>query len=264
MNRPDLFTSVCIFAGSLPVLLIILGLLVLTGLQVADPETFIDAILDPSVIDSILLTFTAAACSTLILFAIGTPLAYLLSRQKFPLKSVVEGLIDLPLVIPHTVAGIIVYLLCMRQGLLGLPGSLVGIRFEETIAGIIIAMLFVSVPYYVNTVREGFSRVPVRLEQVARSLGATPGRAFVQISLPLTTRHILTGGLMAWGRGVSEFAAVVMIAYHPMIISTLIYQRFNTGGLYAATAVAFVMVVFSLLLFVFIRILGGRLLSEVR
>jgi molybdate/tungstate transport system permease protein len=82
------------------------------------------------------------------------------------------------------------------------------------------------------------------------------------ITLPLTTRHILTGGLMAWGRGVSEFAAVVMIAYNPMIVSTLIYQRFNTGGLYAATAVAFLMVIFSLLLFVSIRMIGGRLLSE--
>jgi len=69
---------------------------------------------------------------------------------------------------------------------------------------------------------------------------------------------------MAWGRGVSEFAAVVMIAYNPMIISTLIYQRFNTGGLYAATAVASVMVLLSLLLFVCIRIIGIRVLREAR
>jgi len=262
MKRPDLFTSGCVLLGSVPVILIILGLIVLVGLQIADPAAFIDAITDPSVSDAIILTFSAAGVSTLLLFLFGTPLAYLLARKKFFLISVIEGLIDLPLIIPHTVAGIMVYLLFMHQGLLGLPLSITGIRFEEAFPGIVVAMLFVSVPYYVNTVREGISRVPIRLELVARSLGATPGRSFLLIVLPLTTRHLLTGGLMAWGRGVSEFAAVVMIAYNPMIISTLIYQRFNTGGLYAATAVAFLMVIFSLLLFVLIRMIGGRLLSE--
>ena len=264
MNRPDLFTSGCVLVGSLPVLLIGLGLLVLAGLQLSNPEAFIDAVTDPSVIDSLVLTLSAAACATLLLSLCGTPLAYILARKTFFAKSLIEGLIDLPLIIPHTVAGIIVYLLFMHQGLIGLPASLADIRFEETFPGIVVAMLFVSVPYYVNTVREGFNQIPVRMEHVARSLGAGPGRVFFQITLPLTTRHLLTGGLMAWGRGVSEFAAVVMIAYHPMIISTLIYQRFNTGGLYAATAVASVMVLISLLLFIMIRTVGGRILSEPR
>jgi molybdate/tungstate transport system permease protein len=264
MNRPDLFTSGCILLGSLPILLILSGLGVLVWLQIADPGAFIAAISDPSVLDSMVLTFGSAAAATLIIGLLGTPLAYLLARKVFPLKSVIEALIDLPLILPHTVAGIMVYLLFMHQGVLGLTFSIAGIRFEETFFGIVVAMLFVSVPYYVNTVREGFSQVPVRLEHVARSLGADPGRVFLQITLPLTSRHLLAGGLMAWGRGVSEFAAVVMIAYHPMILSTLIYQRFSTGGLYAATAVAFVMVVFSLLLFVFIRMIGGRILPEAR
>jgi len=262
MNRPDIFTSSCILIGSIPVLLIILGLCVLVGLQLSNPGAFIDAISDPSVIDSLFLTLSAAATATFLLSIIGTPLAYLLARKAFFGKSLVEGLIDLPLIIPHTVAGIIVYLLFMHQGLIGLTASLADIRFEETFSGIVVAMLFISVPYYVNTVREGFSLVPIRLEYVARSLGATPGKAFIHITLPLTTRHLITGWLMAWGRGVSEFAAVIMIAYHPMIISTLIYQRFNTGGLYAATAVACVMVFFSLLLFIFIRIIGTRILTE--
>jgi molybdate/tungstate transport system permease protein len=107
----------------------------------------------------------------------------------------------------------------MHQGIIGQVSILAGIRFQETFSGIVIAMLFVSIPYYVNTVREGFSQIPIRLEYVARSLGATPGKVFFHITLPLTTRHLITGGLMAWGRGVSEFAAVVLIAYNPMIIS---------------------------------------------
>lgn len=264
MNRPDLFTSVCAFFGSVPVILIILGLLVLISLQLSNPELFVESITDPLVISSLTLTVSAAACATMILSLFGTPLAYILSRKRFLGKAVIEGLIDLPLIIPHTVAGIIVYLLFMHQGIIGQVSILAGIRFQETFSGIVIAMLFVSIPYYVNTVREGFSQIPIRLEYVARSLGATPGKVFFHITLPLTTRHLITGGLMAWGRGVSEFAAVVMIAYNPMIISTLIYQRFNTGGLYAATAVASVMVLLSLLLFVCIRIIGIRVLREAR
>ncbi|PWR74472.1 ABC transporter permease [Methanospirillum lacunae] len=264
MNRPDLFTTSCILIGSVPVLLIILGLCVLTGLQISNPEAFVETVIDPSVVDSLVLTLSASAMATLLLSILGTPLAYILARKSFVAKKFIEGLIDLPLIIPHTVAGIIIYLLFMHQGLIGQPALLVDIRFEETFSGIVIAMFFVSIPYYVNTVREGFSHIPVRLENVARSLGATPGMAFLHITLPLTTRHLLTGGLMAWGRGVSEFAAVIMIAYHPMIISTLIYQRFNTGGLYAATAVACVMVFFSFLIFILIRIISGRILNEVQ
>lgn len=262
MKRPGFFTFGCVILGSVPVALIILGLLVLIGLQISNPKIFIDSISDPSVISSLILTSGAALCATLILSLFGTPLAYILSRRDFFGKSIIEGLIDLPLIIPHTVAGIIVYLLFMHQGIIGQPLSLAGISFEESFSGIVIAMLFVSVPYYVNTVREGFRLVPVRLENVARSLGATPGMVFFHIMIPLTSRHILTGGLMAWGRGVSEFAAVVMIAYNPMIISTLIYQRFNTGGLYAATAVACVMVFLSLMLFILIRIIGMKILTE--
>jgi molybdate/tungstate transport system permease protein len=261
MKNSDLFTASCIIFGSFPVLLIIAGLFVLTSLQCADPKAFIEAVFDPSVLEAIIITFSSAAGATLILAIFGTPLAFLLARKTFPGKAVIEGLIDLPLILPHTVAGIIVFLLFMHTGIIGSTFLTIGIRFEESIAGIIVAMFFVSIPYYVNTVRDGFIRVPIRMEYVARSLGATPGTTFLVITLPLTYRHILTGGLTAWGRGVSEFAAVVMIAYHPMIIPTLIYQRFSTGGLYTATAVAFVMVLFSLGLFICIRLLSNRIIG---
>ena len=262
MKIPEPFIIGCAVIGSIPVILIISGLFVLAALQCAEPEAFIQAVSDPSVIESIFITFSSAAGATLILVLIGTPLSYLLARRSFPGKVVIEGLIDLPLILPHTVAGIIVFLLFMRTGLFGAPLFQIGLIFEETMAGIIVAMIFVAIPYYVNTVRDGFSQVPVRLEQVSRSLGADPRKAFFYITLPLAYRHILTGGLIAWGRGVSEFAAVVMIAYHPMVIPTLIYQRFSTGGLYVATAVAFVMVLFSLGLFIGIRLIGNRVIGD--
>ena len=100
--------------------------------------------------------------------------------------------------------------------------------------------------------------MPVQLENVARSLGASRARAFITVSLPLTTRHILYGALLAWGRAIGEFAAVIMIAYFPVVISTLIYYRFNTGGIAESQAIAFILILLCLVLFFVFRFLTRR------
>jgi len=117
----------------------------------------------------------------------------------------------------------------------------------------VVAMLFVAMPFYINSVKEGFQKVPVHMENVARTLGATRFQAFCLVVLPSSVRHILNGSILAWGRAISEFAAVIMIAYYPMIISTLIYYRFTTGGIKESTAVAFVMIVACLVVFLVLR-----------
>jgi molybdate/tungstate transport system permease protein len=146
-----------------------------------------------------------------------------------------------------------VYLLFMSRGIIGGPLHNMGIVFEDAFPGIVMAMIFVSSPYYIHAVREGFEKVPVHLENVARSLGATRFSAFWHVTLPLSTRHLLSGSFLAWGRAVGEFAAVVMIAYFPMVVSTLIYQRFTTGGLAESRSVAFIMIIICLTVFVLFR-----------
>jgi len=141
----------------------------------------------------------------------------------------------------------------MQRGMIGAPLKNMGIVFEDAFPGIVIAMLFVAMPFYVNTVREGFQKVPVHLENVARTLGATRFQAFCLIVLPSSVRHILNGSILAWGRSISEFAAVIMIAYYPMVISTLIYYRFTTGGIKESSAVAFVMIVACYVVFLVLR-----------
>jgi molybdate/tungstate transport system permease protein len=125
--------------------------------------------------------------------------------------------------------------------------------FEDAFPGIVVAMIFVSSPYYINAVREGFEKVPVHLENVARTLGATRFHAFWRITLPLSTRHLLSGSFLAWGRAIGEFAAIIMIAYFPMVISTLIYQRFTTGGLAESRSVAFIMILICIAVFIVFR-----------
>lgn len=258
MKMPDS----CIFSfalfGGVIVALTILSLVNLALWQIANVDTFMGVWTDEKVINSILLTMGAGLNAVIILVIIGTPLAYVLARENFPGKGIVEALIDLPLMLPHTIAGILVYILFMSKGMIGAPLASMGLFFEDAYPGIVVAMLFVSSPFYINTVREGFEKVSIHLENVSRTLGATRFAAFRTIVLPLTYRHIYNGSVLAWGRGIGEFAAVIMIAYYPMIISTMIYYRFTTSGIKESSAIAAVFIIVCFAIFILLRLISKR------
>jgi molybdate/tungstate transport system permease protein len=239
--------------GSVIIVITIMALLSIAVPELSDLSHLISVATESDVIEAILITMVAALVAVVFLVIFGTPLAYVLARSTFRGKGIVENIVDVPLALPHTVAGLMVYLLFMSRGALGAPFKSIGIVFEDAFTGIVVAMIFVSSPYYINAVREGFEKVPVHLENVARTLGATRFHAFRSITLPLSTRHLLSGSLLAWGRAVGEFAAVIMIAYFPMVVSTLIYQRFTTGGLAESRSVAFIMILICIAVFIVFR-----------
>jgi molybdate/tungstate transport system permease protein len=256
----NLDTSLWMFwvPGALVVGLIVLALATIAIPALASPSGLAAAITDGQVIGALLLTFGAGANAVIILFIFGTPLAYALARTRTRWKGILESLVDLPLILPHTVAGLMVYLLFMARGPLGAPFADIGIFFEDAYPGIVAAMTFVAIPYYVNAVRSGFDQIPVHLENVARTLGASRVRVFWHVSLPLCTRPILYGCLLAWGRAIGEFAAVIMIAYFPLVISTLIFYRFSTGGLAESRDIAFIMILLCGVIFLLFRLLTAR------
>lgn len=215
-------------------------------------------ILDPKVRGAIGLTFYASAIATVIAILTGVPLAYLLARHDFPGKGLIEGLIDLPIVVPHTAVGIALLMVFGREGLLGKAFGAIGVRFVSSVPGIVIAMLFVSMPFLVNAARDGFAGVDPRLEGVARTLGAGPWTAFRKVALPLAWQSILSGTILMWARGLSEFGAVVILAYHPMIAPVLLYERFESYGLNYARPVAVWVILSSLAVFIGLRMLAGR------
>ncbi len=217
-----------------------------------------DTALDPSVVSSIWLTVYAALIATGVGCLLGVPLAYFLARLEFPGKKLVESLVDLPIVVPHTAAGIALLFVFGRSFFVGRLFGKVGIEFVDSTAGIVIAMLFVSVPFLVNSAKEGFKKVDVRLERAARSLGASPWRSFFTISLPMCWQSIVTGNIMMWARGISEFGAVVILAYHPMTAPVLIYERFETLGLKYAQPAAVLLILVTVVIFVGLRILLYR------
>lgn len=219
---------------------------------------FSNTIHEKEVLESIRLTIVISLVTTSIFAVFGVPLAYLLARYSFPLKNLVLAIIDLPVVIPHTAAGIAILGFISRDTIPGRISSYFGIDFVGNPAGIGLAMAFVSVPFLVNAARDGFISVPVRLEKAALSLGAGHFTVFRTISLPLAWRSIMTGFVMMFARGLSEFGAVVIIAYHPMITPVLIYERFGTFGLKYAQPVAVLFVLVSLSFFVLLRIISTR------
>ena len=251
--RYDSCTTVFWLMGSVIIVITLLALLSIAVPELSDLSHLVSVATESDIIQAILITMVAAFVAVLFLVIFGTPLSYVLARSTFRWKEIVEILVDIPLILPHTVAGLMVYLLFMSRGPLGAPLKSIGIVFEDAFLGIVVAMIFVSSPDYINAVREGFEKVPVHLENVARTLGATRFNAFWHITRPLSTRHLLSGSFLAWGRAVGEFAAVIMIAYFPMVVSTLIYQRFTTGGLAEARSVAFIMIIICIAVFIVFR-----------
>jgi len=239
--------------GSVIIVITLMALLSIAVPELSDLSHLVSVATESEVIEAILITMAAAIAAVFFLVIFGTPLAYVLARSTSRWKGIIENIVDIPLALPHTVAGLMVYLLFMSRGPIGAPFASIGIVFEDAFLGIVVAMIFVSSPYYINAVREGFEKVPIHLENVARTLGATRFHAFRRITIPLSTRHLLSGSFLAWGRAVGEFAAVIMIAYFPMVVSTLIYQRFTTGGLAESRSVAFIMILICFAVFVVFR-----------
>ncbi len=219
----------------------------------SSPALLWQTLLDPEVRAAISLTLYSSLIATLLAFIGGVPLAYLLARVDFPGKGVVEGIVDLPVVVPHSAAGIALLMVFGRQAPLGQAFGLLGLKFVSAVPGIVIAMLFVSLSFLVNGARDGFEAVDPRLERVARTLGASPWEAFWRVSFPLAWRSILSGAMMMWARGLSEFGAVVILAYHPMVAPVLIYQRFESFGLASAQPVAALMIIICLVAFAALR-----------
>ncbi len=215
----------------------------------------------PDVRSAIWLSVETAAITAVIAVIFGTPLAYLLARRSGWLRRLIEALVDLPLAVPHTVVGIALLFVFGRRGMIGALLAPLGLEFWGTKAGIIIAMLFVSVPFMVNSARLGFAAVDPRLEKVARTLGASALEVFYRIDLPLAWRGIMTGAVLTYARSISEIGAVMVLAYYPMTAPVKIYDLYLQTGLSESSAAAVLLLLVTLPTFLILRALVEANLS---
>jgi molybdate/tungstate transport system permease protein len=193
------------------------------------------------------LTMLTATTATVVATLGGTPIAYVLARRRFAGRTLVIALLDLPLIVPHPVAGIALLLVLGRASPLGGILFEAGVRLTGSVFGIVCAMLFVAAPLYVGGAREAFTRVDRRYEAVARTLGDSAWTAFRRITVPLSLRGLTASAIVMWARAVSEFGAIVVLTYNPKVASVLSYDRFTTLGLSGALPVAAVLVLLAII-----------------
>lgn len=206
---------------------------------------------------SLWLTAVAASLATLAGVVGATPIAYALARGRFRGRALLAAIIDLPLLIPHPVAGIALLLVLARNTPLGQALGALGAQITGSLFGIVCAMLFVSAPLYVSAAREAFDRVDPRFEGVARTLGDSRWAALRRVTLPLAWRGLFAAAIVMWARAVSEFGAIVILVYHPRVASVLSYERFTAYGLKEALPVAAILVLLALIPLAALRALRG-------
>jgi molybdate/tungstate transport system permease protein len=247
-------TPLTAFSVTGGILVFFIVLPILNLLFTTEPSRIVSTARDPAVQSALFITLSAALIATLISLVFGVPLGYVLAREQFAGKAVVEGIVDMPVVIPHTIAGIALLFIFGRGGILGAPlKTHFNILLSDSYWGIVLAMLFVGLPFVVNHCRDGFLKVDPRMEYVARSLGATYLGAFVRVTIPLSWRALLSGAIMTWARAVSEFGSVAIIAYYPKTINTLLFEWYNFFGYTYTKPLAALLLLIALAIFVGLR-----------
>ena len=247
------------FGLTLAASLLILAFILLPLLEMAFQPSLGDlyrTILDADVRRAILLSLYTSGMAALISLILGTPLAYLLARRDFFGRKFIESVIDLPIMIPHPVVGIAILSMAGRGHWLGGMLHQAGVVIMGSVTGIVTVLTFVGLPFYVNTVKNGLEAIPPRMENISRSLGAGMTSTFMRVTLPLAWRSMLVGMIMCMARAISEFGAVVIVAYHPMIAPVMVYERFTAYGLKYSQPVAVWLILICLLLFLALRVVS--------
>lgn len=225
------------------------------------PEEFFTDILKPDVKNAIILSLITAATSTVIIVLFGTPLAYLNARVSYPGKNFVETLLDLPIVLPPSVAGLALLVLFGRRGLIGTYLNNVGITIIFTTVAVVIAQVFVAGPLYIRQAKTAFAMVDQVYESAARTLGASPLTTFIKITIPLAWPGLVSGVILGFARAIGEFGATIMVAGNlPGKTQTMplaIYGLMQSD-LTASIALSLVLIGISCIILIIIRFLAGR------
>jgi len=193
------------------------------------------------------LSLVTTAISLVVTVAIGLPLAFVLARRQFRGRWLVEAIVDLPIVLPPSVAGLALLLVLGRRGLLGGPLNAAGIDIAFTTIAVVIAQSFVSAPFFIRSARAGFLGVDRDLEDAARVDGASELRLFRAITVPLAAPALAAGLVMTWARALGEFGATIMFAGNiegrTQTLPLVVYSEFQSGDLDASIAAAAILVV---------------------
>jgi molybdate transport system permease protein len=257
MRRPRAF-AVALWAA-LALALVFLTLPVVAIFVDTEPGELIDSLGDPSAREALRLSLETSLIALAIVLAVGTPAAYLLATRHFRGKALVVTLVELPLVLPPAVAGIGLLAALGPSGILGSLVEDAGVQLVLATAGVVVALVFVSAPFYLRQAQAAFAAVDPALLEASRTLGAGEARTFARVVVPVARQGLLTGMALAWGRALGEFGATLMFAGSfrgvTQTAPLAIYERFATDFT-GALALSAVLVAVSGALLVSVKLLG--------
>lgn len=273
MTRPRRLQVLPGFGLSLGMSLLFVALILLlplSGLAINLAQlTFADywnIVSDGQTLAALRVTFWAAAWASLFNALFGLLLAWVLTRYRFPGRGLIDALVDLPFALPTAVAGIALATLFAQDGWLGQPLAALGIAVAYQPAGIVVAMIFTSIPFVVRAVQPVLEALPPAVEEAATTLGARPHQVFTRVILPQLMPALASGVVLSFARSLGEFGAVIFIAgnqpYVSKVVSQLIFERLQEFDLPAAAAIASLMLAASLLLLLLVNLWQGHFLRR--
>jgi molybdate transport system permease protein len=225
------------------------------------PRQLVDSLGDPTARDALRLSLETTLMTVAIILVVGTPAAYLLATRDFRGRSVVITLVELPLVLPPAAAGIALLASLGPSGILGGVVEDAGVTLVFQTAGVVVALTFVSAPFYLRQAQSAFAAVDRRVLEASRTLGAGEAATFARVAIPTARPGLLAGLALAWGRALGEFGATLMFAGSfrgvTQTVPLAIYDRFATDFT-GALALSAVLVAVSGALLLSVKLLGGR------
>ena len=240
------------------IVLIPLSALVLKTLQLS-PQQIWALLTSPRVVAAFRVSLTCALAAAIITAVLGLIVAWVLARYAFPGKRLFDALVDLPFALPTAVAGIVLTTLYAPQGWLGQWLALAGIKIAFTPLGIVVAMIFIGLPFVVRTIQPVLQELDPAMEEAAASLGAHYGHTFATVIFPNILPALLTGFALAFARGIGEYGSVIFIAgnmpMHSEIVPLLIVTQLQQFDYSSATAIALGMLLISFMLLLIINLL---------
>ncbi|CAB3719061.1 Sulfate transport system permease protein CysT [Achromobacter piechaudii] len=265
-NSPGVLPGFGISMGYAVLYLSLLVLIPLAALPIKSAELgwqgFWDTVTAPRVMASYQLTFGASLVAALVNLVFGSVVAWVLVRYRFPGKKILDALVDLPFALPTAVAGIALTALYSQKGWLGGPLSeWFGLKVAFTPLGIVIALIFIGVPFVVRTVQPVLEDVEREIEEAAASLGASRWQTIRRVLLPTIAPALMTGFALAFARAVGEYGSVVFIAGNMPMVSEitplLIISKLEQFDYAGAAAIATVMLLLSFVMLFVINMLQG-------
>ncbi len=231
------------------------------------PGEFMALVTKKNVVNAFITSISCSFIAAVINCIFGTILAWTFVKYDFTCKRILDGLIELPFALPTAVAGITLSKLYSEIGMLGKPLASLGIKVSYTHIGLVIALVFVGIPFVVRAVTPVLEKMDPQYEEAAYILGAGPAKTFFKVILPEISPALLTGFGLAFARGIGEYGSVIYISgnsakEHTQVVSYVIMQKLNYIDYASATAIALVMLVISFLILLIINIIQMRVAAR--